>query len=94
MPVARTNTSITDANATNDAYSVTGTFHVYFNPALTSNGCVRITQLFATGEAARALATNEGVASVFGDSVARIYLTKYSKTNSPSTAKNNTSTNH
>lgn len=69
-----------DANSTNDAYSVIGTFHVFYKPSLIvsnpTNG-LQINQVFATGIAAQELAKDPRMAAMFAGEVGRIFSKKF-----------------
>jgi hypothetical protein len=77
MPVLGTNDgrAYYDANANHDAYSVLGSINIKYDPALSSaTGGIRILQIFATGEAARSVATNAALAGLFASDLASIYV--------------------
>jgi hypothetical protein len=63
-----------DATDTNDAYSVLGTFHVYYGDPFKQgeNDGLHLKQFFATGMAARAAAGSANMRAAFGDAAAAI----------------------
>jgi hypothetical protein len=74
-----------DANTNSDGYSVVGSISIKYNPSLIgTNGGVRILQLFATGQTAREVSSNEALAGLFAKDLASIYIkTKKDQTNAP-----------
>jgi hypothetical protein len=87
FPVAQTNSTVTDAGLTNDAYAVLADISIYYNPVriFTTNSTnqLRINQFFATGLAAQNLATNTSFGEYFGGKAG----TNATNTNKPSSNK-------
>ena len=68
----------TDATTERDAYSVLGSFHVYYGDPFKpgENEGLKLKQFFATGMAARAAANSANMRKAFGEAAGAVYEKK------------------